>query len=613
MEPSTSKADIDGTLKDAYDVLSQANQSLENVIGSIIRISWLWKLTSDDRDDSNRPEHWVDPTGHNEWFRGNEWRAWYRQAQSNGLLYSKPVLRAELTKLGGLRREREQVQQSIRDVINKRSRQHVRPWHVLDLPEEGLANLFEILEGYRPDWTSMWHVASDDIKNCRLTCQKFCRASSRFFIRSIAVDQSAASMARFQAISRHPIISRGVRTVRVLLHFFDPSLGDDPVAFILHHVAQLEEYAETIKTMKPWKFGSTTEEDHMEILEKVNAAINHWYERFEGPPAPHGRGEDCSHCKLLEQAHQQYRNLYLRQEDLWESGEFSRTIAAGMANMPHARTLSMADTDILLLQKRSLFDCQDVNAQIYRDMLRPMNYYEASRYGIPPRLSDLTTKIPVAVHQAGALLENVQIKLSYVKTPASLLPAQEVRQQLPSAMRHLKEFSFACGKWVSSAAGEEALYKTLAPCLDTSTLRELKLDVSSDEELDDGGDQRPLGLGSLITSRPWPNLSYLILRGITIHLSELQLFIERRKGSPCDMSLDHVRLLSGTWAEVLDTLRGKSGILTKLEDPLGAECDVMAPDELADVFGREEALARNAAEHYVCEVTAHNPLIPGLG
>jgi hypothetical protein len=192
-----------------------------------------------------------------------------------------------------------------------------------------------------------------------------------------------------------------------------------------------------------------------------------------------------------------------------------------------------------------------------------------------------------------------------VETPSNLLAKPELQLQLSSALQQLKGFAFKCRIWMNEGSGEDTLYSVLAPWLKTPGLEALTIDMTSDEESDDGA---ILYVGRLLTFGQQQNMSDVFLRDVAFQLSELQLFIRGFQGQYCGLNLERVRLLNGTWGEALDSLRNTAIRSVSLSSPLGAECDDMPPGEVSRIFGRSYTLARSEAEQYIRHVIPHNPL-----
>lgn len=102
-----------------------------------------------------------------------------------------------------------------------------RPIHLLDLPNEILAHIFVYVRGppyiNEPIWLGTlgyWDGGPKEIKNTRLVCRKFCNESSHLLMPAVSISANPSSLARLEGISRHPLIAKGVRTVRVIVHFY---------------------------------------------------------------------------------------------------------------------------------------------------------------------------------------------------------------------------------------------------------------------------------------------------------------------------------------------------------------------------------------------------------
>ncbi|KEY71671.1 hypothetical protein S7711_09704 [Stachybotrys chartarum IBT 7711] len=366
-------------LVNAYNLLQTANENLRRLQVELVRVSGLWTLFQDNPEtrSSDRPEYWVDSAGQSDSFRNEDADAWVFDARSRGLFSSTSALVEELRSLGERKRNLEDIQQKLRLTINTVSRPSLRSLHILDLPDEILSRVFDFVEGYRPDIPSLWHIVSRDLKNCRLACRAFCRVSSRLFLRSVSVDLRVSSISRFEEISRHPIISKGVRVVRAVLHFYDPRLSENFDDFILHSATELEQRVESMEWMKTWEFHKVSEKDGLRVIERLKAISASWRRISSAIQAQNLTEDDHQHLLLLRKAHQKYQRLFSDQEELLNSGMFLQKVAAGIDRMPRARILHFLDWDFNLPREVSPFDCEDLNVPVYEAPLRAMNYYTA--------------------------------------------------------------------------------------------------------------------------------------------------------------------------------------------------------------------------------------------
>ncbi|KAH7308403.1 hypothetical protein B0I35DRAFT_441847 [Stachybotrys elegans] len=607
MDSSTLSPSDRDILRDTYNSLLKVNDDLHKVQLDLFRTSDLCTPYRDSSENPHRPEHWVRSNSRAHWDDKEGSEAWAIEARSKGLFDSRPALAEELKCLSDRKGILEDIQHQLRLSINGISKPSLRKWHILDLPDEILSGVFDLVEGFRPDMPTLWRIASKDIKNCRLACRKFYRVSSSSFIRSVPVDLQVSSLSRFEEISHHPIISKGVRVIRVVLHFYHPILSDNFDDFILYHATQLQGRADGMERIRSWEFDDISEETGRGIIQNLRAISASWRRIAAGLQAQDLTENDHTHLLLLRTAHQKYQRLCSDQEELLKSGKFAQRLAAGIARMPRARTLYFLDWDLSGPNGTSLLNCEDLNVPIYTDIIQPMNFYTAYQHGFVPRLCETITKLPMAVQDFGTLLEGIYIELSYVTSPSDLLPSSEAQQLLPSAMQQLHSFSFKCRQWRNEASGQSIVHDLFAPCLNTPSIQELVVDMIDEEE---SQDPSVFDVSNLITLQQWPNLSYVFLRGVSFRLSEFQIFLGNSCNSSLSLALESVQLLSGTWEVALDGLRHKPPRFIQLSDPLGAECEDLSSEELSNIFDRGSSLW-NEAELYVRSITRQNPLRSG--
>ncbi|KAK4216511.1 hypothetical protein QBC37DRAFT_91562 [Rhypophila decipiens] len=97
------------------------------------------------------------------------------------------------------------------------------------LPEELLLLIFEVCgqpsssdRGDRNRHPVPEHIRT--IQSLRLTCRQFYRISSPLLIPSIRIDFRQSSIDRLRHVSNHPLISRGIRSIKIMLDVFSPRL-----------------------------------------------------------------------------------------------------------------------------------------------------------------------------------------------------------------------------------------------------------------------------------------------------------------------------------------------------------------------------------------------------
>ncbi|KAM7212263.1 hypothetical protein V8F06_012334 [Rhypophila decipiens] len=98
------------------------------------------------------------------------------------------------------------------------------------LPEELLLLIFEVCgqpsssdRGDRNRHPVPEHIRT--IQSLRLTCRQFYRISSPLLIPSIRIDFRQSSIDRLRQVSNHPLISRGIRSIKIMLDVFSPDVN----------------------------------------------------------------------------------------------------------------------------------------------------------------------------------------------------------------------------------------------------------------------------------------------------------------------------------------------------------------------------------------------------
>lgn len=204
----------------------------------------------------------------------------------------------------------------------------------------------------------------------------------------------------------------------------------------------------------------------------------------------------------------------------------------------------------------------------------------------PETLLSMPITLPIAIHKAGTLLTEFSITQSG-QDLTSLYMSQTDQLELRAAMQELRSFHFLPGynlmfqqKPRRSEADMQYLIKYLKSVVDTDTLKDLSLYFDSQwtrSRLD-------YDMGALLSFRSWPELRSLYTDSMSVSLETIQKFTEQLREDVPSLSLTSTRLLNGTWAEVLDTLRTKANPGWHLFDAHGGECHNLSNDEHYKIF-----------------------------
>jgi hypothetical protein len=283
---------------------------------------------------------------------------------------------ADRFKYEGARWRLESACQKQRALINRLSRPGTRALTVLALPYEVLAMVIGYFEKHHA-WPNPRPVKS--IRRCRLTCQQFNVIASSFLCPRVRVAVDPSSLARFEDISRHPLISKSVKTVSFRLEVFKYQYGTSLFRFAEFAARLVEKELginldgdtaeeDTIPDNPDRKWG-VNESDAMEIIQKMRPVCESWLRLAWNPRTVYTDDEDRSvdsdeidsdgeeirgevseedkpNWDFLKEQYAEYKRLYEQQEDLIEKQSFFRRVAETINRMPSAKALQFRDLDI---------------------------------------------------------------------------------------------------------------------------------------------------------------------------------------------------------------------------------------------------------------------------
>ncbi|RYP11877.1 hypothetical protein DL767_011280 [Monosporascus sp. MG133] len=582
-------------LKTAYDGLRTANEQLQDMERETCRLMAVkMALFPDQSGTSYRFQQYERKGfGDQELFESE----WWKWATHNGLPKSVDNLDRELEKVNASKTKFEGIHNALRCCINELSRPYLRSLNILDLPDEILLNIFELAEDLDFDSPFLYYVDAGrkDIKNIRLVCRRFCNVSSQLLVRLVCVHFNEPSLARLEEISRHPTIAKGVRAVRVVLHFHNFSFTDLD-SFISYHADEAEDQVDMFDRAKLWELSNIPEQTASEMIANGRAVVS-TLRRFASADPDDDGGyfeDDEDYRARLDGIHREYLILLEKQESLLKSGKFSRAFGSAIARMPGARKLDFVDADFgSLKEQRLMIPGGDVWGALYRLMLQPITGYHAKKHGLELPNYQCIFNVTNAVQRAGALLNSIDVKLSTLGYPRGLVPAPDIRREFSSGMQQLKEFAFEYeGSHSEQDAGD--LNEFLSACLDTPSLQKLSLDMRGSE-----AETTRIDVGQIMGSKSRHKLTDIFLRYVAMDLSKLVLFLERLPQSVNCIHQKGVRLLSGTWKEALDALRKKRYRFMLFSEPQGAECDNMSQTDYERIFGSDNHGYRSEAELYI--------------
>jgi hypothetical protein len=275
--------------------------------------------------------------------------------------------------------------------------------------------------------------------------------------------------------------------------------------------------------------------------------------------------------------------------------------------MPGARKLNFGDSDFesfsvgtphLMLPETDVWDA------LHHIVLQPTTGYHAKTYDLELPNYRCVVDVIDAVRSAGALLHSIDINLSTLGCRGGLVSAPDLRQEFASGLQQLKKFAFTCEDGPNEEYADP-FNEFLSACLDTSSLRNLRLDMRYGEN----ARTARIDVGRILGSKLRHNLTDIFLGRVAIDLSKLVVVLKRLPEPMRSLSLENVILRSGTWKEALDVLRNKRSRVKLFRKPQGAECNGMSDEHYERIFGEDypKSECRSEAEIYIEGLFSETP------
>lgn len=337
--------------------------------------------------------------------------------------------------------------------------------HIQSLPDELLLEIFSAVKTWRPS-NNAKHIdfasSSQDIGSVRLVCRRFAAASSHLLVHYVRLNGiNPQSVAKLESISRHPLLSKGVRIVRLeslyytsnlALHFeeFARHAINQALSRVRHYKQNFDSEIEQAEAAKGLAGSAGLWEREIEvtrILDKVKAVLKTWARTGLQRSSPSSWRKDMNcgvdddkplsnllnlvgedekqvegYAHLLRLAHRMYQLRYDEQENLSKENVFVERVGAAMARMPKARSLEVHD---FCHGSTSYSSCQDMKEQFatlgapdgdvlaslleIESLIKPMSWSDGldQQLGDPP--AEVLFTLPVAIQKAGGKLDRISV------------------------------------------------------------------------------------------------------------------------------------------------------------------------------------------------------------
>ena len=257
------------------------------------------------------------------------------------------------------------------------------------------------------------------------------------------------------------------------------------------------------------------------------------------------------------QAYQKYRKLCTNQNVILGGGEFTRTIAAAFARMPFADSLNFSD-DFRMgefwLPRLQKIPTEEDHKELIHFSLLPISWSTAATYslGYPPTAATLIN-LPGSIHRAGgSSILSLRISANRLEDFLALgAPEGQDLEDLTNGIANIKSFNFQA-RTDDQSFHHPPGHSFFSALLNTDSLE--RLTIYTQEGGDDYREISPrlISFEAMVRPRPWAKMSSLNLQQVAFHVTELRHFLDCMPPTMDSISFDNVRLLGGTWAEVLD-------------------------------------------------------------
>jgi hypothetical protein len=286
--------------------------------------------------------------------------------------------------------------QTLQTDVNVCAKRNTGPLTIFDLPDELLMHIFDYVRGY-PITTRRFRplLKISDIKSVRLTCKRFCGASSHLFVHFLGLGVDQESLDLLNDASSHPIISNGIKCIELSLCFYVAEMAQDIDKFSSESLDNLMNIVYSWRDPLSFIYGENLEENQKasRAMIELKNILQSWKLFLWGSPddpidnttsltARLHKGieqESSGHLLLLRNAHEHYQYRFSEQQELLKEYTFVEAVATAFTRMPMARRLELHDhgmqyarRNIPFQRVKSWIDGTTNHAELIRHMVNPV-------------------------------------------------------------------------------------------------------------------------------------------------------------------------------------------------------------------------------------------------
>ncbi|KAI1859245.1 uncharacterized protein JN550_012165 [Neoarthrinium moseri] len=494
--------------------------------------------------------------------------------------------------------------------------------HILDLPDEILRHIF----GFQA--THLLGISSDNsqIKPLRLVCRRFNEQSSHLLLNRLTLDFTRSSLEKLETVSKHPIISKGIRNVHFELHTWSSTLAASLSAFARYHLTNgRDNLLGNISRSPAARVSRRVTHSNSDRRGMVSRALLMYATVDQELPSVSGLepvNDDGiesveAYQRLLRRAHEEYQHLYDYQRKLLKNETFITTVVSAISRMPAIDKLEFRDFNPLVADQRHVLvpnadsDFAIFQAELYNKLVSPMPWGAAAGYCQESPIR-LLFQLLSGLSDTEVRVTSLKVDFTFSGDSTLLKITEPDRHKITEAMQRLKSFDF---KLACSWPTTEPDFSFLTAITKTRRLSHLRLHGGGIEQEPSSLAphlQHELAIGPVLNRQQWPSLSTVFLDCVSVNQSTLSRYVQCLPAG-CQLELRKVRLTDGFWVKVLDVLRDCPARVEMLVDPDGGERRVMAEGEWSSYFGMASGTfwSKSRAEKYIMGWDKVNPLAQG--
>ncbi|KAI0111235.1 hypothetical protein GGR51DRAFT_569257 [Nemania sp. FL0031] len=438
--------------------------------------------------------------------------------------------------------------------------------NVLDFPNEILFRIFDFVRsshlnpGYgspNGKWFSQDAIdippETRDIQNVRLTCRRFCDASSHLLLDYVCVEMQTASLTRLHEISRHPTICKGIRVVDVRLTFYHSKLTDDPGKI----------YSLWCRLLYP-SMDSVQRQSFQSSAQSIRQGNYDGDALFLPLKRSELRFKDL--MKAMQVGQTMYQERYRDQEQLLKSGQFVQSIVVSLTQLPFVQVLKIGsdrrEIDEPYQVKARFYGSDNDPIKIAKICVRPLDWQyceKNSEYNLP--LDVMVGGMLGSLANAGTTIRSVVVDLSIWRPSPLFIQSPRVREDLGILAKQLTGVSVHIYKARDlNRQVFEDTYDFLSTILCTKSLTRISVGIICFAGLI----REPPSIGPILNCQRRPDLTHLYLGGVAIRLNELHRLVDSiftNRSSPnkgVNLSIDSVWEPNRAWFNLREALYTKN-------------------------------------------------------